>query len=221
MTRSPQDTRARLLEAAVGLFAERGFHGTSVRDIALRADVNVASANYHFGSKEDLYLEVLRSQFASIRARLWERRAKIPVEELAGLRREDLVGLLRSRITAMLELFVGSPPSRHARLMLRELLDPSAALPVAVDEFMRPEIEQSKAILSRLEPDIDDATLERCLFSMMGPVIYVTLARPALLLMSGREEYPADFAEQVGRQMTEFSLGGLARMARIARGEAV
>ena len=70
MTRGPQDTRARLLEAAVGLFAERGFHGTGVREIALRAGVNVASANYHFGSKEELYLEVLRGHFAAVRARL-------------------------------------------------------------------------------------------------------------------------------------------------------
>ncbi|MFM8411288.1 MAG: TetR family transcriptional regulator, partial [Alphaproteobacteria bacterium] len=33
MTRGPQETRARLLEAATDLFAERGFHGTGVREI--------------------------------------------------------------------------------------------------------------------------------------------------------------------------------------------
>jgi len=220
MTRGPQETRARLLEAAVDLFAERGFHGTSIRDIALRADVNVASAHYHFGSKEDLYLEVLRSQFAAIRVRLSERRAKVPLDDLAGLGREELVALLRSRITAMAELFVGPPPSRHARLMLRELLDPSAALPVAVDEFVRPEVEQSKALLSRLAPGLDDAALEKCWFSMMGSVMYAALARPALLLMSGRDEYPAEFAEELGRHVTEFSLGGLARLARATKGGA-
>ncbi|MFM7737191.1 MAG: CerR family C-terminal domain-containing protein [Alphaproteobacteria bacterium] len=217
MTRGPQETRARLLEAATDLFAERGFHGTGVREIALRAGVNVASANYHFGSKEDLYLEVLRNHFATIRARLAERRAKVSADELATLGRDELVDVLRSRVTTIVEIFVGPPPSRHARLMLRELLDPSAALPIAVEEFLRPEVRDSKAILSRLAPGLDEATVERCVFSMMAPVLYHALARPALLLMSGREEFPPDFAAELGNHVTAFSLGGLEQLARAAR----
>lgn len=44
-------TRERILDAAERLFAKRGFHGVSVRDITGAADVDVALANYHFGSK--------------------------------------------------------------------------------------------------------------------------------------------------------------------------
>ena len=61
------ETRDRVLRAATELFAERGFHGTKVRDIAARAGANVAAGNYHFGSKRDLYLEVLRALFAEVR----------------------------------------------------------------------------------------------------------------------------------------------------------
>jgi AcrR family transcriptional regulator len=43
-----------ILEAAEQLFASRGFHGTSVRDIAHEADVNIAMISYYFGSKEKL-----------------------------------------------------------------------------------------------------------------------------------------------------------------------
>ena len=57
-----------MIAAASALFAERGFHGTTVRDIAQRARVNLAAGHYHFGSKETLYLEVLRVQFADIMA---------------------------------------------------------------------------------------------------------------------------------------------------------
>jgi len=56
-------TKDRLLTAASELFAERGFHRTTVRDIAARAQVNVAAGNYHYGSKRALYLAVLRAQF--------------------------------------------------------------------------------------------------------------------------------------------------------------
>lgn len=43
-----------ILEAAEKLFASQGFHGTSVRDIAQEADVNIAMISYYFGSKEKL-----------------------------------------------------------------------------------------------------------------------------------------------------------------------
>ena len=49
---SPDRTRARLLEAAERLFAERGFRATSVRALTSEARCNVASVNYHFGGKE-------------------------------------------------------------------------------------------------------------------------------------------------------------------------
>ena len=45
----------RLLHVAIEVFAERGFRATTVRDICSRANVNVASVNYYFRSKEALY----------------------------------------------------------------------------------------------------------------------------------------------------------------------
>jgi AcrR family transcriptional regulator len=49
------------VKAAVRLFAEKGFQGTSVRDIIVKARVNQAAINYHFKSKDGLYLEVLNA----------------------------------------------------------------------------------------------------------------------------------------------------------------
>lgn len=47
-------TKERILDAAEWLFAERGFAETSLRNITSRAGVNLASVNYHFGSKKSL-----------------------------------------------------------------------------------------------------------------------------------------------------------------------
>jgi AcrR family transcriptional regulator len=52
-------TRQRILDAAEQLFAQRGFHGVSIRDITGTAGVDVALANYHFGSKQGLLEAVL------------------------------------------------------------------------------------------------------------------------------------------------------------------
>ncbi|SMF07684.1 TetR/AcrR family transcriptional regulator [Pseudobacteriovorax antillogorgiicola] len=49
----------KLKAAAISLFAEKGFHETSVRDIARQAGVNPSLINYHFGGKEDLYRSIL------------------------------------------------------------------------------------------------------------------------------------------------------------------
>ncbi|HYD47994.1 MAG TPA: TetR family transcriptional regulator, partial [Terriglobales bacterium] len=69
-TSASGETKDRLLAAAATLFAERGFHGTTMRQLAERGGVNLAASHYHYGSKRDLYLQVLRGQFADIRAEL-------------------------------------------------------------------------------------------------------------------------------------------------------
>ncbi|MGH1505608.1 MAG: helix-turn-helix domain-containing protein, partial [Acidimicrobiales bacterium] len=49
---SADETRARILAAAVEVFAERSFDGASTREIASRAEVTQPLLNYHFQSKE-------------------------------------------------------------------------------------------------------------------------------------------------------------------------
>lgn len=59
MARKSEGTRQRILDAAEKLFAKRGFHGVSIREITRAAGVDVALANYHFGPKKDLLAAVL------------------------------------------------------------------------------------------------------------------------------------------------------------------
>ena len=60
------DTKERILDAAEQLFADFGFATTSLRDITSEAGVNLASVNYHFGSKEALLTAVLARRIAPI-----------------------------------------------------------------------------------------------------------------------------------------------------------
>ena len=64
--RRPIDTRDRVLQVAQALFAERGYRGTSLRDIARRIGVKAPSLLHHFPSKQQLYLAVLDRMFESL-----------------------------------------------------------------------------------------------------------------------------------------------------------
>jgi AcrR family transcriptional regulator len=68
--RDPGATRRALLDAAAALFAEHGFEGVSVEDVADRARVNKALVSYHFGGKRGLYVAVLESGFSRMADRL-------------------------------------------------------------------------------------------------------------------------------------------------------
>ena len=209
-------TRDRLVAAASALFAERGFHGTTVRDIARRAGVNVAAGNYHYGSKKALYLEVLGAQFAATRAELARRGASRPPGELARLSHAELVRLLRSRVQAMLDLLIGPPPGLHGTLMQREMCDPSEALPVIVAEFIVPLVDEMRDIVVRLAPGLGPKAADRCVFSITGQALFYRFTMPAMLHMLGQPAYRPGFTRELAEHITEFSLGGMAQLAAAA-----
>lgn len=57
------ETKQKIMQVATVLFADHGYDGTSIRDIAKLAEVNVASVNYYFSSKEKLFQEILKSGY--------------------------------------------------------------------------------------------------------------------------------------------------------------
>lgn len=89
-------TKERILEVAGHLFAEKGFDATSMRDITDAAGVNLASVNYHFGSKEGLISAVFGRLLVSVnKARL------AMLDEIECVAEEG-----RPRLEAVLEAFV-------------------------------------------------------------------------------------------------------------------
>ena len=61
------NTKETILSTAMKLFGQKGFEGTSVRDIAKAADVNLAMINYYFGSKEKLFENVVEYKASGIK----------------------------------------------------------------------------------------------------------------------------------------------------------
>jgi len=213
---TPHETKGRLIAAASQLFAERGFHATTARDIATRAGVNLASGHYHYGSKKALYLEVLRVQFAEIRAVLARRGAVRSPAELRRLSRPQLLALLEARTEAMLDLLIGPPPGLHGTLMQREMTDPSEALPVIVEEFIVPMLRETEDIVAQLAPQLTRRARERCVFSIVGQALFYRFTMPATLKVWGLPAYPRGVGRQLAEHITAFSIGGLERLTRVS-----
>ena len=126
---SRQNTRQRLLDAARGLFAERGYHNATVRDIALRAGTNIASINYYFRSKDVLYQEVIRNTFDQGRSDNISSNSGDQLPD--GTPRERLKAFIRHLIPLSTDEL---GDEEHRRLMAWEVLAPTGAVE-AVDEW--------------------------------------------------------------------------------------
>ena len=98
-------TRERILDAAERLFAQRGFHGVSIRDITGAAGVDVALANYHFGSKQGLLEAVFLRRAEDLNS---ERLARLDAA-LAGARDQP------PQLEAIIDAFTHPLLDRSAR----------------------------------------------------------------------------------------------------------
>jgi AcrR family transcriptional regulator len=115
--RDAAGTRDALLAAGTELFAEHGYDGVPVADIARRAAVNKAMINYHFGGKRRLYLAIVNATFAEIVASV-ERLAEAPRPAPALLR--EVIAVVSDAVTRHHPHF--------CTMMLREVLDGGAHL---------------------------------------------------------------------------------------------
>jgi AcrR family transcriptional regulator len=121
-------TRARLLEAAVAAFAEKGFHGTTTRDIATAAGMSPAALYVHHRSKEELLHLISRSGHERTLALVQEGRASSPdlVQQLRTVVRDFAVHHARGHTGARVVNYelAALSPEHHAEIAgLRRAID--------------------------------------------------------------------------------------------------
>ncbi|OYW91548.1 MAG: TetR family transcriptional regulator [Alishewanella sp. 32-51-5] len=97
---SKVQTQQRILDAAQSLFAESGFNDTSLRQITTKAEVNLASVNYHFGSKKELIQAVLQRYLQILMPRLDQEFDRL----LASQKPHDLTQILSVFVKPLLDL---------------------------------------------------------------------------------------------------------------------
>ncbi len=90
-----EQTRARLMVAAMDLVARHGIRGTTVRDLAQAAGTNLAAVNYHYGSKQELMSEAITRIMLPVNRRRMEMLAAAPRDpQTGGMAVRDILACL-------------------------------------------------------------------------------------------------------------------------------
>ncbi len=205
-TRNDNDGRGvqdRLFDTAEDLFCRRGFNETSVRDIAAAADCNVASVNYYFGGKENLYLEIWRRRLAQIR----ERRLASIEEVMSAGGRPELENLLRSHAISFLEpLIEGERQCRFINLMAREMIDPHLPHGMFLAEMVTPVMSVLGKALMEICPWLDEANVQVVILLVVGQLMHAVCAKQ--MFEEGGELFPVRIEDLVNH-IVRFSAAGI------------
>jgi AcrR family transcriptional regulator len=202
------DTRTKILKAAIKVFSDRGYDRATVRDICQRAGVNVALVNYHFGDKMELYLAVVR--FAV------DADAKMELINHALEQNADPCDALRQVIHAVLERLSTTREQfgLQLRFVLKEMANPTPALAGVVEGSLRPLYDRLRTLVGQilnLPPGHDRTRL--CTHSIMGQVAHYSHAQPVLCQLWPKMKMSPKQREMVATHIADFSLAYL-RAAR-------
>jgi TetR/AcrR family transcriptional regulator, regulator of cefoperazone and chloramphenicol sensitivity len=204
-----QRTRSQLIEAGGKVFAAKGFDGATGQEICLRARANAAAIVYHFGSMAGLYRAVLTEGLGRLVTTEALAQA-VKAEKDPRRQLEAFLGLIVQALT--------SPVSRSwpGILFGREFVSPSAARGKAHDRALAARSKLLKSIVSALTGKaVNDVRVARSCVSIMAPCAFLLLIdRRKLRQFVPELDLRAASARQLSRHLVDFSLAGLAAIAR-------
>jgi len=203
-------TRQRLLEAAGEVFAERGFHDGTVRDICARAGANVAAVKYHFGGKNELYSAAVLYAHSCAR--------KFPIDQGVDSQTSP-TQRLRAFVSAFLMgILDPGKPAWHGKLMAREMSEPTGVLDQIVSQGMRPRYEMLTSIVRSIAGDAMPAkTVQLCVNSVVGQMLFYHFARPVLARLQPEATFDITALDELTDHITAFAVGAILARAEESR----
>jgi AcrR family transcriptional regulator len=205
MTHDPGTARA-LLDAARELFIAHGYHGTSVRAITSRAQVNLGAVTYHFGSKSALYNAVAESVMTPLR------------DHLVGIARSGQPPL--DRVDALLRGFFDylRDHPEPARLMVQQLASGRAA-PHAVSQVVRANHDALTRLIAEGQADgtIRAGNPRFLALSIVAQPVWLTLVRHLLQQAIGIDQEERHTRRDLVDTTARFVRAGLSAQSEARR----
>lgn len=210
--RPEKETRARLMDAAERLLAEKGFDAVTIRDVTAAAEANVAAVNYHFRNRESLLDEVIVSYVRPINE---ERLARLDgLEKSRGGKPLALEEILEAWIRPFATQVRRSDLSEQifGHLMARIFGTPGCGMPKVVEEDVGRCIARFLKAFQKALPNVEAEELVWRMRFVMGGLLH--------LLGGNDEDFHRLSGGQAGRPSLEQTLSRFLRFAAAGlRGE--
>ncbi len=199
------------MEAAGEVFAQRGYKAATIHEICQRANVNIASVNYHFRDKEGLYREVFRYAMEQSR----ERYLACPIDASEGRPAQRLKAELRRHLHVM---FSPNRAPWQAMMFFREMLEPTEIFDSLVEEQMRP---YQQLIESLVRDVLGSQTEERVVrfsaFAALSLCGAFHSSRKYIEKLYPDERFDGENSDELAELITTFVIGGVRALKSSAK----
>jgi AcrR family transcriptional regulator len=198
------ETPGLILEAAGRIFAQDGFHATTVRRITREAGVNIAAVNYHFHDKQELYFRAL----------------KLAYQAAARTAGADVAGAPEKRLRAFVQGFLSylldpNRPAWQGRLIAREIAEPSPALDRLVQESVLPVKKRLAGIVRELLGSrASHAQVHLGCCSVIGQCLFYLHCREMITRLFPEQGRTPHDVDALADHIFRFSVAGLAALRR-------
>ncbi|MBN2592297.1 MAG: CerR family C-terminal domain-containing protein [Sedimentisphaerales bacterium] len=199
------ESSIKLLKAASQVFAEKGYHKTTVEEICRRAGSNIAAVNYHYGSKDELYRAVWRNAFEEA-MKVYPPDGSLPQDAPAD---QKLRAFIYSNLHRMLD---DGRLGCAGQILLREMAEPTEAVGQIFHDVIGPLHERTQQIIRELlEPAATEQNLSFCEMSVVHQCV-------AIGFLKGKENPPPfwrkdkqtpAYIDELAEHITLFSLAGI------------
>lgn len=200
-------TRKRIIEAAGLHFAQKGFDRATSREICALARVNQAAVNYHFGGKEQLYVEVLREAHR----RLVHFGMLEDFTQAGDLSEETIETFFFDYLRSLLD---NSPESWASGVMLREMSAPTAALEELVQLQLRPTARLFRTLAARVMGlPADHEAVVRAALSIVAQFAFLFQNRKVVELVNPELDLSERGIDRLAHHIWRFTMAGLKAVA--------
>ncbi len=201
-----EETRRRILEIAGGLFGEKGYRDATHAEICRRCGANTAAINYHFRSKENLYIEAWQTAFNdSLEA--FPPDGGIAPDAPAGER-------LRGRIDSIIRR-VSDPDNKSFAIIHREMVNPTGLLSEVMQESIAPVRKGMEDVIRELLGEkASPRQVGLCLMSVMAQCLHPAMRERRSGILKGAA-LPSGFSPlEMTEHITVFCLSGIREIRR-------
>ncbi len=192
------DKKEHIINVAIELFSTKGFEGTSIRELAAKAGVNIAMVNYYFGSKDKLFEALIENKVAYMKGKLEELVANKSLSEI-----EKIDIIIESYVDRLL-----SQPAYHRVIHQELLVRQRESMHHNITSIFNRNMEMVKSIIDagikkkvfkKVDPELTMA-------SIVGTINQVMLSKAMCLMLIQKGEDFDPYTDKAFRKRLETHL---------------